>query len=115
MFKDQVILVTGGTGSWGYELIRQLLPQDPKEIIIYSRGEAAQVAMSRTFNDERLTFRIGDIRDKEALVAACQNVDIVFHLAALKHVPICEEQPAEALKPMWLAPKTLLKPPLKTK
>ncbi|MDU4696616.1 MULTISPECIES: polysaccharide biosynthesis protein [Paenibacillus] len=98
MFKDQVILVTGGTGSWGYELIRQLLPQEPKEIIIYSRGEAAQVAMSRAFDDKRLTFRIGDIRDKEALTAACRNVDIVYHLAALKHVPICEEQPSEALK-----------------
>ncbi|GIP49469.1 UDP-N-acetylglucosamine 4,6-dehydratase [compost metagenome] len=98
MFKDQVILVTGGTGSWGYELIRQILPQEPKEIIVYSRGEAAQVAMSRAFDDERLTFRIGDIRDKEALTAACRNVDIIYHLAALKHVPICEEQPGEALK-----------------
>ncbi|CAM4434833.1 polysaccharide biosynthesis protein [Paenibacillus phoenicis] len=115
MFKDQVILVTGGTGSWGYELIRQLLPQDPKEIIIYSRGEAAQVAMSRTFNDERLTFRIGDIRDKEALVAACQNVDIVFHLAALKHVPICEEQPAEALKTNVVGTQNVIEAAIKNK
>lgn len=98
MFKNQVILVTGGTGSWGHELIRQLLPQQPKEIIVYSRGEAAQVAMSRAFDDKRLTFRIGDIRDKEALTAACRHVDIVYHLAALKHVPVCEEQPGEALK-----------------
>lgn len=98
MFTNQRILVTGGTGSWGHELIAQLLPQDPKEIIVYSRSEATQVAMDREFEDPRLTFRIGDIRDKEALTAACQDVDYVFHLAALKHVPVCEEHPYEALK-----------------
>ncbi|NMO95241.1 polysaccharide biosynthesis protein [Paenibacillus lemnae] len=98
MFNNQRILVTGGTGSWGHELISQLLPQNPKQIIVYSRSEATQVAMDREFEDPRLTFRIGDIRDKEALTAACQDVDYVFHLAALKHVPVCEEHPYEALK-----------------
>ncbi|WP_138495913.1 polysaccharide biosynthesis protein [Paenibacillus pinistramenti] len=98
MFNNQVILITGGTGSWGHELVKQLLPQNPKEIIIYSRNESSQVAMSRIFEDDRLTFKIGDIRDKEALTAACRNVDYVYHLAALKHVPICEDQPYEALK-----------------
>lgn len=98
MFTNQRILVTGGTGSWGYELISQLLPLNPKQVIVYSRSEATQVAMEREFEDPRLTFRIGDIRDKEALTAACQQVDYVFHLAALKHVPVCEEHPYEALK-----------------
>lgn len=98
MFKGQRILVTGGTGSWGYELIRQLLLQDPKEIIVYSRNETTQVAMSRTFEDSRLRFYIGDIRDREAMVRACERVNYVYHLAALKHVPICEEHPYEALK-----------------
>ena len=98
MFENQRILVTGGTGSWGYELVSQLLPQLPKEVIIYSRNESSQVAMSREFENERLSFCIGDIRDRDALIAACQNVDIVFHLAALKHVPVCEDQPYEALK-----------------
>lgn len=98
MFTNQRILVTGGTGSWGYELVSQLLPLNPKQIIVYSRSEATQVAMDREFEDPRLTFRIGDIRDKEALTAACQDVDYVFHLAALKHVPVCEEHPYEALK-----------------
>ncbi|WP_411553175.1 polysaccharide biosynthesis protein [Paenibacillus lautus] len=98
MFTNQRILVTGGTGSWGYELISQLLPLNPKQVIVYSRSEATQVAMDREFEDSRLTFRIGDIRDKEALTAACQDVDYVFHLAALKHVPVCEEHPYEALK-----------------
>jgi Predicted nucleoside-diphosphate sugar epimerases len=98
MFNNSRILVTGGTGSWGYELIRQLLPQNPKQIIVYSRNESSQVSMSRFFEDPRLTFCIGDIRDKEALMRACEQVDYVFHLAALKHVPVCEDQPYEALK-----------------
>ncbi|TYP69854.1 polysaccharide biosynthesis protein [Paenibacillus methanolicus] len=98
MFTNQRILVTGGTGSWGYELIRQLLPQQPKEIIVFSRNESSQVAMSRAFEHPALSFCIGDIRDKEALVKACEEVDYVFHLAALKHVPVCEDQPYEALK-----------------
>lgn len=98
MFTNQRILVTGGTGSWGYELIRQLLPQKPKQIIVYSRNESSQVAMSRTFEHPALSFCIGDIRDKDALVRACEDVDYVFHLAALKHVPVCEDQPYEALK-----------------
>jgi UDP-N-acetylglucosamine 4,6-dehydratase len=98
MFHDKTILVTGGTGSWGYELIQQLLPQQPKKIIIFSRNESSQVAMKRFFEDTRLIFCIGDIRDKEALFRACEGVDYVFHLAALKHVPVCEDQPYEALK-----------------
>lgn len=98
MFKDQRILVTGGTGSWGYELIHQLLPQNPKEIIVFSRNETSQVAMSRIFEDPRLIFHIGDIRDKESIIRACQGVDYVYHLAALKHVPVCEDHPYEALK-----------------
>jgi len=98
MFNNMRILVTGGTGSWGYELIRQLLPQNPRQIIVFSRNESSQVAMSRFFEDARLTFCIGDIRDKDALTRACEHVDYVFHLAALKHVPVCEDQPYEALK-----------------
>ncbi|MGZ9585245.1 polysaccharide biosynthesis protein [Paenibacillus marinisediminis] len=98
MFNNKRILVTGGTGSWGYELIRQLLMRQPKEIVVFSRNESAQVAMNRAFDDRRLTFCIGDVRDKGALSSACRGVDIVFHLAALKHVPVCEEHPYEALK-----------------
>ncbi|HEY2492470.1 MAG TPA: polysaccharide biosynthesis protein [Paenibacillus sp.] len=98
MFENQRILVTGGTGSWGHELITQLLPHQPKEVIIYSRNESTQVAMSRQFESSLLSFCIGDIRDREALTVASQEVDYIFHLAALKHVPVCEEQPYEALK-----------------
>lgn len=98
MFHETKVLVTGGTGSWGHELIKQLLPQNPREVVIFSRNESTQVAMEREFEDHRLTFCIGDIRDREALSRACKGVDYVFHLAALKHVPVCEEQPYEALK-----------------
>ncbi|MBK3494482.1 polysaccharide biosynthesis protein [Viridibacillus sp. YIM B01967] len=98
MFNNSTILVTGGTGSWGIELIQQLLNFHPKKIIIYSRNENSQVELKRKINNDRLLFFIGDIRDKEALLAATKNVDFTFHLAALKHVPICEENPLESIK-----------------
>jgi FlaA1/EpsC-like NDP-sugar epimerase len=96
---DKRILITGGTGSWGHELVKQLLPQKPKEIIILSRNEASQVAMQRLFEyDPKLKFLIGDIREKESLMKASEGIDYIYHLAALKHVPICELQPYEAMK-----------------
>ena len=98
MFKNKTILITGGTGSWGKELTRQLIQSDVKEIRIFSRGELAQVTMQREFNNKNISYIIGDIRDKTALIDALVGVDYVFHLAALKHVPICEFQPQEAIK-----------------
>ncbi len=98
-FKDSVVLITGGTGSWGNELTHQLLEKyDPKEIRIFSRGEFAQVTMARKFNyDPRLKFVIGDVRDEYRVKEVMRDVDYVFHLAALKHVPICEEHPWESI------------------
>lgn len=98
MFTDTSVLITGGTGSWGIELIKQLLLLEPRKIIVFSRNENRQVMMRRNFDDTRLQFYIGDIRDKSALSSACNGVDYVFHLAALKHVPVCEENPLEAIK-----------------
>jgi FlaA1/EpsC-like NDP-sugar epimerase len=100
MYKDKVILITGGTGSWGHELTKQLLEKNPKKIIIFSRGELMQVTMQRKFNDARIAFIIGDIRDAEAVeqLFVGREIDFVFHLAALKHVPVCEDQPQEAIK-----------------
>jgi len=106
IFQDKTILITGGSGSWGNELTSQLLDFLPRKIIIFSRGEIAQVAMQRKFNysswhfnHPKLDFVIGDIRDAQAVDQVCgRGVDYVFHLAALKHVPICENQPAEAYK-----------------
>ena len=98
MFKNKRILVTGATGSWGHQLIKKLLEQDPKEIRVFSRNESKQVEMMRNFADERLKFVIGDIKERDSLIVACQQIDYLFHLAALKHVPVCEDQPLEALK-----------------
>ncbi|MCM3541150.1 polysaccharide biosynthesis protein [Priestia endophytica] len=99
MFKNQTILVTGGTGSWGHELVRQLLTYNPKEIRVFSRNESNQFIMKQEFdNHPKLHFVIGDIKEKDILLESCQDVDYVFHLAALKHVPVCEDQPLEALK-----------------
>jgi len=100
MYKDKTILITGGTGSWGQELTTQLLEKDPRKIIIFSRGELAQVNMERKFRNKKLEFVIGDVRDANAVDRLFDNkqIDCVFHLAALKHVPVCENQPQEAIK-----------------
>lgn len=98
-FDRKRILITGGTGSWGQTLTRLLLERyDPKEIIIFSRGELQQVLMQRRFHDDRLKFVVGDVRDYDSVRWAMRDIDIVFHLAALKHVPICEDHPQEAIK-----------------
>lgn len=100
IFSQARILITGGTGSWGRTLTRLLLENYPiKEIVIFSRGELQQVLMQRDFKfDHRIKFVIGDVRDYDALSRACRNIDVIFHLAALKHVPICEDHPQEAIK-----------------
>jgi UDP-N-acetylglucosamine 4,6-dehydratase/5-epimerase len=99
MFKDSRVLVCGGSGSWGRELTRQLITKEPKEIIIFSRGEISQVDMERSFDNPLLTFVIGDIRDKSAVERVfLRGIDYVFQLAALKHVPICENYPNEAVE-----------------
>jgi len=109
MFTDKSILITGGTGSWGRELTRQLLEKNPRKIIIFSRGEISQVDMLRSFNDPKLDFVVGDVRDKEAVDAVMRRgVDYVYHLAALKHVPICENQPQEAIQTNIIGTKNLI-------
>jgi len=96
---DKTILITGGTGSWGHELVTQLLAMKsgPKEIRIYSRNEHKQVEMRSRFTDPRIRFIIGDVRDKNILNFAMNKVNTVFHLAALKHVPVCEDNSWEAV------------------
>ncbi|WP_379136528.1 polysaccharide biosynthesis protein [Paenibacillus sp. sgz500958] len=110
MFKNKVVLITGGTGSWGRTLTQTLLKEDPQEIRIFSRNEFSQVMMQREFgNDSRLRFIIGDVRDYTAVEAGCKGVDYVFHLAALKHVPVCELQPEEALKTNVLGTENIIR------
>ncbi len=98
-YNNATILITGGTGSWGNELTKQILEKfEPKQIRIYSRGEFAQVTMARRFQyDQRLSFIIGDVRDYDRIHESTKGVDYIFHLAALKHVPICEEHPWESV------------------
>jgi FlaA1/EpsC-like NDP-sugar epimerase len=98
MFKNKRILITGGTGSWGKALIKRLLLENPKEIRIFSRNEFLQVQTKRDFNNSKLNFIIGDLRDEPAVNKSCIKIDYIFHLGALKHIILCEQQPMEAIK-----------------
>lgn len=93
-------VILGITGSWGKELTKQLLDklESNGEIVGFSRSEFAQVEMNREINDPRVKFVIGDVRDREAVIKVTQGANVVFILSALKHIPICEEQPDEAFK-----------------
>ena len=97
-FKNKIVLITGGTGSLGQALTSRLLKTKVKKIMILSRNENKQVVMNSKFQDKRLRFLIGDIRDESRLDKAFQGVDIIFHAAALKHVPVIEYNPFEAIK-----------------
>ena len=98
LFSGKKVLITGGTGSLGRALTRKLLGTDVQTIRIFSRDELKQVQMQSEFNDERLRFFIGDVREKERLSRALENVNIVVHAAALKQVPVVEYNPFEAVK-----------------
>ncbi len=99
ILEDKVILLTGGTGSFGQKFTELVLKNhNPKAIRIYSRSELKQIEMETKFKDKRLRFFIGDVRDRKRLYRAMNGVDIVVHAAALKHVPVCEYNPIEAIK-----------------
>lgn len=98
MFEGKKILITGGTGSLGTALTKHLLKNKVDTIRIYSRDEWKQTQMKSEINDKRLRFLIGDVRDKPRLERAMEDIDIVFHTAALKHVPVAEYNPFEFVK-----------------
>jgi FlaA1/EpsC-like NDP-sugar epimerase len=99
MFQDKTILVTGGTGSFGHDFIKLVLDRHkPRRVIVYSRDEKKQHDMRLAYDDPRLTFVIGDIRDRQHVASAMRGVDFVFHAAALKQVPSCEFFPMEAVQ-----------------
>lgn len=98
MFKDKVLLITGGTGSFGNAVLNRFLDTDIKEIRILSRDEKKQDDMRKKYANPKLTFFIGDVRDRNSLIPAIKGVNYLFHAAALKQVPSCEFYPMEAVK-----------------
>ncbi|WP_281217081.1 UDP-N-acetylglucosamine 4,6-dehydratase (inverting) [Lysinibacillus capsici] len=96
--ENKTVLVTGGTGSFGKKFIKKALTLGVKKIIVFSRDELKQYEMKQDFQDERIRFFIGDVRDKDRLYRAFDGVDIVIHAAAMKHVDACEYNPFEAVK-----------------
>lgn len=96
--KDKVLLITGGTGSFGNAVLDKFLDSELKEIRIFSRDEKKQHDMRVKYNNPKIKFFIGDVRSKESIVSAIQNVNYIFHAAALKQVPSCEFFPIEAVK-----------------
>jgi UDP-N-acetylglucosamine 4,6-dehydratase len=98
MFKNKILLITGGTGSFGNAVTKRFLNSDIKEIRILSRDEKKQEDMRKHYNNDKLKFYIGDVRDYNSIEGAFIGVDYVFHAAALKQVPSCEFYPMEAVK-----------------
>lgn len=108
MFKDKVLLITGGTGSFGNAVMDRFLETDIKEIRVFSRDEKKQDDMRKKYNHPKLKFYIGDVRDSRSVETAMRNVDFVFHAAALKQVPSCEFFPIEAVKTNILGTENVL-------
>ena len=97
-FKNKIVMITGGTGSFGQECTKELLKQKAKKVIIYSRDELKQFEMSNKFNSSKIRFFLGDVRDRERLELATKQVDVIIHAAALKQVPAAEYNPMECIK-----------------
>ncbi len=98
MFKNKILLITGGTGSFGNAVLRGFLDTDIKEIRIFSRDEKKQDDMRKKYNNDKLKFYLGDVRDINSVIDAVRGVDFIFHAAALKQVPSCEFYPMQAVQ-----------------
>lgn len=109
MVKDKIILITGGTGSFGNAALKYFLSQEPKEIRIFSRDEKKQEDLRLFYDDLKIKFYLGDVRDKNSMYEAVKDVDYVFHAAALKQVPSCEFFPFEAIKTNVIGTENLIK------
>lgn len=108
MFKDKILLITGGTGSFGNAVMKRFLNTDIKEIRIFSRDEKKQDDIRKIHKNDKLKFYIGDVRDLASIKNATYNVDYIFHAAALKQVPSCEFFPLEAVKTNVLGTENVL-------
>ncbi len=107
-FKNGFLLITGGTGSFGNAVLRRFLDTDIAEIRIFSRDEKKQDDMRKKYNNPKLKFYIGDVRDYQSVMSAVRGVDFIFHAAALKQVPSCEFHPLEAVKTNVLGTENVL-------
>ncbi|WP_131862962.1 polysaccharide biosynthesis protein [Crenobacter luteus] len=108
MFENKILLITGGTGSFGNAVLRRFLNSDLSEIRILSRDEKKQDDMRKKFNNPKLKFYIGDVRDYRSVLSAVRGVDFIYHAAALKQVPSCEFHPMEAVKTNILGTENVL-------
>ncbi len=108
MFQNKILMITGGTGSFGQTVLKRFLETDVREIRIFSRDEKKQEEMRIALNNPKLKFYIGDVRDFDGLASAMKGVDYVFHAAALKQVPSCEFYPMEAVKTNVLGTENVL-------
>ncbi len=108
MFKDRVLLITGGSGSFGNAVLRRFLESDLREIRVFSRDEKKQDDMRKKYRDPKLKFYIGDVRDPRSVRSAMRGVDFCFHAAALKQVPSCEFHPMEAVRTNVLGGENVL-------
>lgn len=108
MFADNVLLITGGTGSFGNAVLRRFLESDLREIRILSRDEKKQDDMRRKYHNPKLKFYIGDVRDYQSVLNAVRGTDFIYHAAALKQVPSCEFHPMEAVKTNVLGTENVL-------
>ena len=115
MFTDKILLITGGTGSFGNQVLNRLLKTEIKEIRIFSRDEKKQDDMRKKYLSKRIKFYIGDIRDYSAVNNVVRNVNFIFHAAALKQVPSCEFYPIEAVKTNILGTENLLESAINNK
>lgn len=109
MFKDKVLLITGGTGSFGHAVLDYFLSSDFAEIRVFSRDEKKQEDMRLSFKNDKLRFHIGDVRDYDSVHDALRGVDYVFHAAALKQVPSCEFYPMEAVRTNVLGAENVMR------
>jgi UDP-N-acetylglucosamine 4,6-dehydratase len=108
MFNNKTLLITGGTGSFGNAVLRRFLDTDIAEIRIFSRDEKKQDDMRKKYNNSKLKFYIGDVRDYQSILNATRGVDFLYHAAALKQVPSCEFHPMEAVKTNVLGTENVL-------